>query len=270
MKTLSIFSIRIAVVMITALTLALPSMAQVSNNNSGVYLGKIQVFQFSMDSLYYQGEKKLSAVGRELSADLYSSKVGDNTYFRITIEGDSYAVVSNPYGSSKVSSEKYYAAWILKNGQYIRIPDLPYLAGSYFLTLPYAKQDERKITNTTANISSNSTTTATTTRQVDWQLMGKVRVVSGMRTERSGGEEDVIYDEETAFLYSAFDGEKTKYKITVPKYGSQYDVHENSSYNGAKVLWDSHGRYVQYLPSLSEMFTHFAGSYYLNIDAVRH
>lgn len=267
MKTLSSFSIRMAVVMITALTLALPCMAQVSSNNSDVYLGKIQVYLFSMDSLYYQGVKRLSAVGKELSADLYSSKVGDNTYFRITIEGDSYAVVSNPYGSG-VSSEYYYAAWILKNGQYVRKPDLAYMAGPYFLTLPYAKTDDRKNANTTNNFSSNSTTTATTIKQVDWQLMGKVRVVSAQRTTRSHGE-DVIYDEETAFLYGAFDGDKMKYKITIPKYGSQYDVYENGNYNAAKVQWDSHGKHIRYLPSLSEQFTHYAGSYYLNVDAVR-
>ncbi len=263
------FSFRMVVVIISAFCLAKPCLSQVSNNNSDVYLGKIQVYLFSMDSLYYQGVKRLSAVGRELSADLYSSKVGDNTYFRITIEGDCYAVVSNPYGSG-VSSEYYYAAWILKNGQYVRKPDLAYMAGPYFLTLPYAKTDDRKNTNTTNNVSSSSTPVSSNTKQVDWQLMGKVRVVSDMRTTRSHGEEDVIYDEETAFLYSTFDGEKTKYKITIPKYGSQYDVYENGSYNGAEVHWDSHGKHIRYLPSLSQMFTHYAGSYYLNVDAVRH
>lgn len=55
MKTLSIFSFKMAVLMITALTLALPCMAQVSSNNSDVYLGKIQVYKFTLDSLYYDG-----------------------------------------------------------------------------------------------------------------------------------------------------------------------------------------------------------------------
>lgn len=269
MKTLSIFGFKMAVLMITALTLALPCMAQVSSNNSDVYLGKIQVYKFTLDSLYYDGTKRLSAVGKEYPADLYSSIIGENTYFKILTDGDFYAVISNPHGS-RVASEFYYAAWIFKNGQYVRTPDLSYMAGPYFLTLPYAKTDDRTVANTTASVSSNSTTTTTTTRQVDWQLMGKVRVVSGMRTTRSHGEEDVIYEEETAFLYSAFDGEKTKYKITIPKYGSQYDVYENGSYNGAEVHWDSHGKHIRYLPSLSQMFTHYAGSYYLNVDAVRH
>lgn len=267
MKTLSIYSIRMVVVMITALTLALPNKAQVSNN-SDVYLGKIQVYLFSMDSLYYQRVKRLSAVGRELSADLYSSKVGDDTYFRITIEGDSYAVVSNPYGS-RVSSEYYYDAWILKKGQYVKKPDLAYMAGPYFLTLPYAKTDDRRNTNMTNNVSSSSTPVSSTTRQIEWQLMGKVRVVSDMRIT-GYNEQEVIYEEETAFLYSAFDGEKTKYKITIPKYGSQYDVYKNGSYNGEKVQWDSHGKRIRHLPSLSQMFTHYAGNYYLNIDAVVH
>ena len=270
MKPLSIYSIRMLVVMITALTLALQSKAQVSNNNSdGSYLGKIQVYTFSMDSLYYNGTKRLSAVGKEYTADLFSSRMGDNTYFKIYIDDDCYAVLSNPFGS-KVSSEYYYAAWIKKDGKYVSVPTLAYKAGSYFLALPFAQTDDRANTNTTASISSSSTTTAITTKQVDWQLMGKVRVVSDMRTTRSHGEEDVIYDEETAFLYSAFDGEKTKYKITIPKYGSQYDVYENGSYNGAEVHWDSHGKHIRYLPSLSQMFTHYAGSYYLNVDAVRH
>ena len=263
MKKLFIF--RMAVVLITAMTLTLTCVAQV--NNSDAYLGKINVYRFSMDSLYYQGVKKLSAVGRELSADLYSSKVGDNTYFRITIEGDSYAVVSNPYGS-RVSSENYYYAWILKDGQYMRTPELVYMAGSYFLTLPYA-QDDRRNANTTANVASNSTSASSTTKQVNWQPLGKVRVVSGMRTTRSHGEEDVIYDEETGLLFAAFDGDNMKYKITIPRTGGQYDVHENGSYNGAKIQWDSHGKHIRYLPSLSQMFTHRAGSYYLNVDAVR-
>ena len=268
MQILSFFSFRMVVVVISAFCLTKPCFSQVGNNYSDVYLGKIQVYKFSMDSLYYQGVKKLSAVGRELSADLYSTKVGDNTYFRITIERDSYAVVSNPYGS-KVSSEYYYAAWLLKNGQYVRTPELAYMAGSYFLTLPYAKTDDRRNANTTANIASNSTPASSTTKQVNWQPLGKVRVVSDMRTVRSHGEDDVIYDEETGFLYAAFDGDNMKYKITIPRTGAQYDVHENGSYNGAKIQWDSHGRHIRYLPSLSQMFTHRAGSYYLNVDAVR-
>lgn len=219
-----------------------------------------------MDSLNYKGSnEKLSAVGKEFLADLYSSSVGDNTYFRIFIDGNSYAVVSNPYGT-KVSGDNYYAAWILKGGKYVKSPTLGYMAGSYFLTLPYAKADVKTATGTTTKVSSN----ATSTKHLDWQLMGKVRVVYDIKSSRSHGEDDVIYDEETAFLYSTFDGEKTKYKITIPKYGSQFDVYENGCYNGAEVQWDSHGKHIRYLPSISEMFTHRAGSYYLNVDAVRH
>ena len=70
-------------------------------------------------------------------------------------------------------------------------------------------------------------------------------------------------------LYAAFDGDNMKYKITIPRTGGQYDVHENGSYTGAKIQWDSHGKHIRYLPSLSQMFTHRAGSYYLNVDAVR-
>ena len=196
MQNLSFFSFRMVVVIISAFCFAKPCLSQVSNNNSDTYLGKINVYKFSMDSLYYHGVKLSSAVGRELSAELYSSKVGDNIYFRISIEGDIHAVVSNPYGT-RVSSDNYYYAWILKNGQYVRTPDLAYMAGSYFLTLPYAKTDDKRNANTTANVPSNSTPASSTSKQVNWQPLGKVRVVSDMRTTRSHGEEDVIYDEDS-------------------------------------------------------------------------
>lgn len=267
MKKLFIF--RMAAVLTTAMTLTLTCMAQVSNNGSdGSYLGAIPVYRFTMDSLYYNGTKRLSAVGSEYTADLYSSIIGENTYFKIYIDGNYYAVLSNPYGHS-VSSEYYYAAWIKKGGQYVKIPTLDYKAGAYFLALPFAKVDDKRNYNATSNVSPNSTPASSTTKHVDWQLMGKVRIVSAQRTTRSHGEEDVIYDEELAFLYGAFDGDKMKYKITIPRTGGQYDVHENGSYTGAKIQWDTHGRHIRYLPSLSEQFTHYAGSYYLNVDAVR-
>lgn len=261
---------KLVVVVITALSFLVPTTAQVSNNVSegSFYLGKIPVYKFKMDSLSYHNDKtRLSAVGTEFKADLYSSRIGDNTYFQIVIDGDRYAVVSNPYGR-RVSSEDYYAAWLWKDGKYVSIPQLDFMAGTYFLALPYSKTDEKKVPNTTNNNTTSSSSTTTSNKQIDWQLMGKVRVVYDMRTTRSGGEDDVIYDDETAFLYSAFDGEKTKYKITIPKYGSQYDVYENGSYNGAKVQWDRHGKRIWHLPSLSEMYTHRAGQYYFNVDAV--
>ena len=256
------------VVVITALSFPVYTTAQVSNNASdgSFYLGKIPVYKFKMDSLSYNDRTRLSAVGTEFKADLYSSRIGDNTYFQIIIDGDRYAVVSNPHGR-KVSSEDYYAAWLWKDGKYVPIPQLDYMAGAYFLALPYSKTEEKKVPSTNIN-TTNSSSTMSSNKQIDWQLMGKVRAVYDMRTTRSGGEDDVVYDEEIAFLYSAFDGEKMKYKITIPKYGSQYDVYENGSYNGAKVQWDRHGKRVWYLPSLSEMYTHRAGQYYFNVDAV--
>lgn len=123
MQKLSISRFRVVVVLIMAFYFVMPCLSQVSKNSTEAYLGKIQVYRFAMDSLNYGGAEKLSAVGKEFLADLYSSRVGDNTYFRILIDGNSYAVVSNPYGT-KVSSDNYYAAWILKGGKYVKSPTL--------------------------------------------------------------------------------------------------------------------------------------------------
>lgn len=61
-------------------------------------LGKIPVYTFRFDTLNYKGMgKELSAIGTELSADLYITKIDNTSYFNIVIDGQSYAVISNPY-----------------------------------------------------------------------------------------------------------------------------------------------------------------------------
>ena len=94
------------------------------------------------------------------------------------------------------------------------------------------------------------------------------RLLSEME-RRTGGEDDVVYEKETAFLLSAFDGDKLKYKLSVPRNGAQYDVYTNGSYNGAKIRWDNHGKHVWSIPSLGQMYTHRAGGYYFNVGDVK-
>ena len=267
-KTLAMKAIKAILAIIMCISHVL-CYAQVSDE---FCLGKIPVYKFKIDSLTYRDEvKRLSAIGTEYTADLYSIRVGENTYFKIKIDGETYAVVSNPYGK-RVSFDDYYCAWLWKNGKYVSMPDFTRMAGVYFLELPYSKSDETKKIETSFgtkdNVTSYNSSTNATNKQIDWQLLGKVKVYNGIRTRRYSGEDDVVYDEEIAFLYSFFDGDTMNYKISIPKYGQQYDVYKNYSYNGAEVQWDRHGKRVWLLPSLSEMYTHSAGGYYFNIDDV--
>ena len=90
--------------------------------------------------------------------------------------------------------------------------------------------------------------------------MGKVTVTSDIRIVDNY--KDVHYDQEKAFLYSAFDGKQEKYKLSVPSKGTEYEVTRNTNYSGAKIQWSHNGKYVWSVPSLSEMYTHRAGYYY--------
>ena len=103
----------------------------------------------------------------------------------------------------------------------------------------------------------------------EWQLVGKVQAVYNIRIERSGREDDAIYESETGFLYSAFDGKEMKYKLSIPGNGEEYNVYKSSSYDGSSVHWDRKGRYVSSVPSLSSMYTHIAGRYHFNMENVK-
>lgn len=242
------------------------SFAQVTTSVGGQPLGQIPVYTFRLDSLNYKGiGKRFSAIGTEISGDLYITRIDNTSYFNIVIDGQSYAVISNPY-NRKVSSKEYYMEWLYKDGEYVSTPDLTHMAGgSYFLQLPYAANNESNSSNTNSIPSSNKSEK----HNLDWQVMGRVQVVSDIYTRRTGGEDDVVYEKETAFLLSAFDGDKLKYKLSVPRNGAQYDVYTNGSYNSAKIRWDNHGKHVWSIPSLGQMYTHRAGGYYFNVGDVK-
>lgn len=232
------------------------------------YLGKIPVYKFYLDSLRYSDKKNhVTAVGIKRTGDLYSSLVGNQTFFKLSIDDASYAVQQNKRGVRALFQE-YYMACLYEDGEYVNAPAFEYMAGPYLLELPFAK-DEVSNANENSNVTSTSNIATSAPKQLDWQYMGKVSVKRNMRRTSSGGEDDVRFDTEVAFLYSSFDGTKTKYKISIPKYGSQYDVHENCSYTGRTVEWSSNGRHIRFLPSIDEMFTHYAGSWYLNVGDIR-
>ena len=258
-----------SVTIISLLTiLALSAIAQDSSGD--ISLGKITVYKFQIESLKLSdGSTAPCAVGYEHEAELYTVKVGDETFYKIKIGDDYYSVIPKPF--SGVSSQNYRTA-VLDPGpppaSYLPVPTLTHMAGQYLLSLPYSPPKDPLPSQTSSN-SSTSTTLSPPKQEVllDWQLLGKVTVYNGeYRRSISHGEEDVTFESETAFLYSAFDGKEMKYKISIPKYGSQYDVHQNSSYNGDKVHWNRSGKRITYLPSVSSMYTHYAGGYYFNVD----
>ena len=256
---------------LTLLTiLSLPAIAQESSGS--ISLGKIKVYLFQIESLKLKdGSTGPCAVGYEHEAELFTVRVGDETFYKIKIGNESYSVMPKPF--SGVSSQNYKVA-VLDPGpppaSYLPVPTLTHIAGQYLLNLPYSTK-----VNTPSQTPSTSSTPNTSPSQnrevvLDWQLLGKVTVYNGeYRRSISHGEEDVTFESETAFLYSAFDGKEMKYKISIPKYGSQYDVHKNSSYNGDKVHWDRRGKRITYLPSVSSMYTHYAGGYYFNVDSAK-
>ena len=244
-------------------------------------LGKISVYKFTLKDLNYKdGETHLSAVGTEYTAQLYMTPVGSSAIFTITIDGDSYTVVENPYGK-KVSDRDYFAAWVLKGGEYVSAPKCTHKAGDYFLSLPFSNggtsaSDTKSSTKTSTSTStsssstSNSKSSSTTTakKELNWQMMGRVTLLRNQRINRIG-EDSVVYDEEPAFLYSAMDGDRLVYRAYLINQGYYLSVSQNSYYTGAKVRWTSSGRSVIQCPPIEQMYTHCAGSYYFNLSSVR-
>lgn len=101
----------------------------------------------------------------------------------------------------------------------------------------------------------------------NWQYLGKVTAVTSIKPTYNN--KDIKEDREVVFVYQTFDGEKVKYRILVPRTECTYDVHKSSSYDGSQVKWSPSGNYVRYIPSLSSMYTHWAGPYHFNISYVK-
>jgi hypothetical protein len=240
----------------------------INTDDNDTYLGQITVYKYRIEThSYNDGVMRPTAIGSEFVASLYSTNVGNKNYFKIVIDGQTFSVISNPF-NGRVSPENYYTAYLLKNEHYVSNPQCPYMAGPYFLSLPFDQSNESVVSSVKTQEAS-SVQKNQQNKEPEWTAMGKVKAVSDIRTRRNSGEDDVVYDEENAFLYSAFDGKRMKYKLVIARSGEQYDVYQNSSYNGAIIKWSNNGKYVQYLPSLSEMYTHHAGGYYFNVDSTR-
>ncbi len=253
--------------------LAILSLAAIAQESTGsISLGKIKVYLFQIESLKLSdGSTGPCAVGYEHEAEIFTVRVGDETFYKIKIGNESYSVIPKPFSGA---SPQYYEVAVLYTGPppapYLRAPTFTHIAGQYLLNLPYSTKVDTP--SQTSSTSSAPSTSPSQNREVvlDWQLLGKVTVYNGeYRRSISHGEEDVTFESETAFLYSAFDGKEMKYKISIPKYGFQYDVHDNSSYNGEKVHWDRRGKRITYLPSVSSMYTHSAGGYFFNVDSAK-
>lgn len=247
--------------------LSLSVLAQESPD--GISLGKIKVYNFKIESLKLtDGTTGPCAVGYEHEAELFTIRAGSDTFYKIKIGDNFYSVMPKTF--SGVSSQ-YYIHAVLDPGpppaSYLPAPTLTHIAGQFLLNLPYSTKVDTPI-----QVPSTPNTSPSTNHEgvLDWKLLGKVTVYNGeYRRSISHGEEDVTFESESAFLYSAFDGKEMKYKITIPRYGNQYDVQQNSSYNGDQVHWDRKGKRIRYLPSVSSMYTHYAGGYYFNVDSVK-
>ena len=144
-----------------AITLIVSS---VSHAQSEVSMGKIPVYTFAMDSLYYEGRgKQLSAVGTEHMADLYMTNMGGANYYKIVIGGETFAVMKDSYGLGV----SYGYCWLYKDGKYKQLTGLTYKAGQYYLTLPFGQQNA---STTNPNQTSSSTTSIEKQKPaLDWQ-----------------------------------------------------------------------------------------------------
>lgn len=241
-----------------AITLIVSS---VSYAQSEVSMGKIPVYTFAMDSLYYEGRgKQLSAVGTEHMADLYMTNMGGANYYKIVIGGETFAVMKDSYGLGVSSGY----CWLYKDGKYKQLTGLPYKAGQYYLTLPFGQQNA---STTNPNQTSSSTTSIENQKPaLDWHPIGKVKAVKNLRVVHRSGEDDINEDSEVIFIYSAFNGETVKYQASIPGRGV-VSVSENSSYNHAQIHWRKDR--VSYVPSLDEMYSHYAGGFYFNLADVK-
>ena len=109
-----------------------------------------------------------------------------------------------------------------------------------------------------------------TQNQQKWELLGKVTAYYGSLTKyRSHGEDTYSSKCVTGFLYSSFNGDRMTYRLYVSVDDKSYEVHVNPSYTGAHVKWSRNWKDIVYLPSLSEMYTHYAGHYYFDVDCVQ-
>lgn len=103
----------------------------------------------------------------------------------------------------------------------------------------------------------------------NWQYMGKVRGVYSQTTKWNHGDLDLVEESRIVWIYSQFDGDKMIYKAYVPDTEQSYEV--NYCGGNEKVRYRTgtkHDR-VQYLPSLSNRFSHSAGPYYFNMSEIR-
>jgi len=245
--------------------LALTSTAQ--NSQADIPMGKIKVYKFNIESLKMKdGTHAPCAVGYEQEAELFSMKIGDDIFYKIKINNDYYSVLPKPYNG--YSQQKYKEA-VLDPGpppaSYLPVPKLPYIAGEYLLNLPFFESKPAP-----QNTTSISQPTIPPQTNLNWQLIGQITVYNGQyHRSISHGEEDITFESENAYLYSAFDGSEMKYKITIPKYGSQYDVQRNGNYNGDKVRYTNNGKRITHIPDVSYIYTHRAGGYYFNVDNAR-
>lgn len=236
------------------------------------HLGKISVYRFTFKDLSYQDHQKVerTAVGTEYTGELFVAGTGSNVVFSVSVGGEEYVVYPNPYGN-KVSNEEYYSAWLLKDGKYESLPKLTHKAGDYFLALPNYNTESSTPPSRSTNKSNQKSSQSISNSGKDqsrselrWETVGKVRAYKSQTIIQSGGEQDVKEEYDLAYLYSAFDGEKVRYKIHVPSTGSTYEASQNGFYTGEKIRYSRNGKRVEFLPSLQRRFTHVAGPYYFS------
>lgn len=102
----------------------------------------------------------------------------------------------------------------------------------------------------------------------NWVYMGKVNAVYEIRKTREKNEDYANKISEKAFLYSSFDGEKMIYKLYLPIAEKTYDVMTSPSYTGEDIKWSHNGKNIIHIPSLYEMYSHYAGPYHFNVTSV--
>lgn len=107
------------------------------------------------------------------------------------------------------------------------------------------------------------------TNSENWVYMGVVYGVYDILKSRSKGEDAIMRKGENVFLYSSFDGEKMVYKIFVPVEDRAYEVVISVNYTGEDIKWSRNDKNIIYMPSLSEMYTHYAGKYHFNVTSAK-
>ena len=107
------------------------------------------------------------------------------------------------------------------------------------------------------------------TNSENWVYMGIAYGVYDILKSRSKGEDAIMRVGEDVFLYSSFDGKKMVYKIFVPTEDKTYDVVKSVNYTGEDIKWSRNDKNVIYIPSLSEMYTHYAGKYHFDVTSAK-